>query len=436
MFVSRFSSNLECYTDPNKTEAEKIEAKSFKQLNCVAKLCNNSHFVEKEENLIKPINLREATGDATDIALLKFATENIQDAELLIENYTEIYQVPFNSKNKWMMKTLQIKDTQKHNEIFQDSINEDYSSLMFLKGAPDRLLVKCATMLREDGSEVEIDSSLRETIVQAQNEWCMKGQRVLMLCKKVLDSEKSAKLMVKSQIEIEDFVKESFDFCLVGMVGIIDPPRPMISDVIIKCREAGIRVLMITGDYALTAAAIAREIGIFTNDSYDTIENIHEKVSENIETETKQEGKYTSLILNGTELESIKEDEWRLITQYDEVVFGRISPEQKLLIVKEFQRDGYIVGVTGDGVNDAPALKSADIGIAMGAGSEVAMEASQLVLLDNNFSSILIAIENGRLVFYNLRKVILYLLPAGSIGNLILSVFYFKNIEHFFYFYN
>ena len=113
------------------------------------------------------------------------------------------------------------------------------------------------------------------------------------------------------------------------------------------------------------------------------------------------------------------DDEWRLVTPYSEIVFARTTPEQKLKTVKEFQSDKYIVGVTGDGVNDAPALKSADIGIAMGSGSEVAMEAAQLVLLDNNFASILVAIENGRLVFDNLRKVILFLLPAGSMGDFV-----------------
>ena len=127
----------------------------------------------------------------------------------------------------------------------------------------------------------------------------------------------------------------------------------------------------------------------------------------------------SALLLTGTDLENFTAEDWRLVTPYSEIVFARTTPEQKLKTVKEFQSDGYIVGVTGDGVNDAPALKSADIGIAMGSGSEVAMEASQLVLLDNNFSSILIAIQNGRLVFRNLRKVILYLLPGGCMAELI-----------------
>jgi sodium/potassium-transporting ATPase subunit alpha len=178
----------------------------------------------------------------------------------------------------------------------------------------------------------------------------------------------------------------------------------------------------------LTAAAIANDIGIFSNHKFDTIEKIHEKFKlGNSEVDIKAiANQNTSLLLNGSDLCYLNDAEWRIITKYDEVVFARTTPEQKLLIVKKFQRDGYVVGVTGDGVNDAPALKNADIGIAMGSGSEVAMEASQLVLLDNNFSSILIAIRNGRLVFGNLRKVILYLLPGGCVAELVpvlLSIF-------------
>lgn len=229
----------------------------------------------------------------------------------------------------------------------------------------------------------------------------------------------TTKLMVQSQSEIEEYVETSEDFCLCGMTGIIDPPREGISNVIKKCRQAGIRVFMITGDYALTAAAIASDIGILSNPTeVDTFEKVRLQVkmgdekSKEIENKKKvargEEEVVTneckSLILNGSELSKLTFDEWRLVTKYQEIVFARITPEQKLMIVNEFQNYGNVVGVTGDGVNDAPALKSADIGIAMGSGSEVAMEASQLVLLDNNFSSILIAIENGRLVFENLRK--------------------------------
>jgi len=152
---------------------------------------------------------------------------------------------------------------------------------------------------------------------------------------------------------------------------------------------------MVTGDYALTAAAIALQIGLFTTTEYDTIEKLRKK----------QNGPRKALLLTGSEMETLTDDEWRLITPYEQIVFARTTPEQKLRTVKEFQYDGNVVAVTGDGVNDSPALKKADIGIAMGGGSEVAIESAQLVLLDNNFASMIEAIKNGRLVFANLRKV-------------------------------
>ena len=150
------------------------------------------------------------------------------------------------------------------------------------------------------------------------------------------------------------------------------------SDVISKCRGAGIRVFMVTGDYALTAAAIAAEIGIFTNGEYDNVEGMKEKKRnyKKIESDDKKNDskkiyvknneKVTSLLMTGSEIETLEEDDWRYITTYDEIVLARTTPEQKLITVKQFRKDGFVVAVTGDGVNDAPALKNADIGIAMG----------------------------------------------------------------------
>jgi sodium/potassium-transporting ATPase subunit alpha len=157
---------------------------------------------------------------------------------------------------------------------------------------------------------------------------------------------------------------------------------------------------MVTGDYPITAAAIALQIGLFTTNDYDTIDKFRQK--NNFKNEKK------ALLLTGSEIETLTDDEWRQITPYEQIVFARTTPEQKLRTVKEFQYDKNVVAVTGDGVNDSPALKQADIGIAMGGGSEVAIEAAQLVLLDNNFVSIIEAIKNGRLVFANLRKVFHY----------------------------
>ncbi len=345
-----------------------------------------------------------------------------------------------------------------HKEVFGSGGGENTESenqqpassvVVMLKGAPDRLLPKCGHVLNEDGTDSEMTYEMREKITEMQNDWCSLGQRVLLLCRKYLNEEQTAAVIARGQGEIEKYINvESNDFCLVGIVGIIDPPREGISDVIETCRGAGIRVLMITGDYALTAAAIASDIGIFSSDDYDTIRDLKEKAAlgppppledpKKKDAEEKKKGggdddynnenkieikmarKMTSILLSGSDLNTVTEVEWRHITRYDEVVCARITPEQKLTIVQQYQKDGNVVSVTGDGVNDAPALKCADIGIAMGSGSEVAIEAAQLVLLDSNFASILVAIENGRLVFENLRKVILYLLPAGSIGNFIL----------------
>lgn len=203
------------------------------------------------------------------------------------------------------------------------------------------------------------------SLVELQNAWCILGQRVLIICKKKCKLDEVLAMQSSSTEEnlsntakLENYIHSSNDFCIVGLIGIIDPPREGIADVITKCRHAGIRVFMVTGDYALTAAAIALQIGIFTQHTYDTVETMRIKHKEKKETYDK-----SSLLLTGSDLDGLSPDDWRLITPYQEIVLARTTPEQKLRTVKEFQQDGYIVGVTGDGVNDAPALKSADIGI-------------------------------------------------------------------------
>ena len=431
MFVSNIlTGKIETQKSPHYDEKNA----AFNQLIAVAGLCNDAHFIEDEsfsnilmqskrklsrKNSIVPVQ-EQIKGDATDIALLKFATDYVHEIDNLRQNYTLLTEIPFNSKNKWMMKALQVKNVTTHNAAFDENAT-DQTCLMLLKGAPDKLLRKCKTILQSDGTEAELNDESKLSIISVQNDWCMLGQRVLLLCKKNMNSKDVRDICIKSLCDVEAHVEESNDFCLVGLVGIIDPPRENMSDVIAKCRTAGIRVLMVTGDYSLTAAAIAKDIGIISNleivDSLDRLREKEKLMSLNNANSKKKKSIYkNALVLNGTDIDLLTDFDWRVITKYQEIVFARTTPEQKLKIVNEFQRDGYIVGVTGDGVNDAPALKKADIGIAMGSGSEVAMEASQMVLLDNCFSSILIAIENGRLVFDNLRKVILYLLTAGCMG--------------------
>ena len=403
MFVSKAVSGSK---ELDLTTNYETKAESFKTFVSVCCLCNEAKFLDDENREKENISVcqRKAKGDATDIAILRFAAKHVENVETLRDYYTCLLDIPFNSRNKWMMKVVKFIET-------------DIDS-MVLKGAPDKLLIKCSRIINEDGTDTELTQLMKLNLIKTQNDWCMLGQRVLLICIKNLTHIETDNLKGMSSTSLENYVNDSDDFCLLGMVGIIDPPREGIYDVIKTCRGAGIRVLMVTGDYLLTAAAIAKKIGIFSNlEMVDTLDCMREKNKLiNLSLKTEKNIQNYSLLLNGSDVDFLMDNDWRSITKYKEIVFARTTPEQKLLIVNEFQKDGYIVGVTGDGVNDAPALKKADIGIAMGSGSEVAMEASQMILLDNSFGAILTAIENGRLVFYNLRKVILYLLCAGSMG--------------------
>ena len=368
----------------------------------------------KKEAANKIANIK---GDPTDKALLKFSSEYVYQVENLRRNYSIIHDIPFNRKNKWMMKSFQIKNLTTHNTVFGDNLVEE-KCLIFLKGAPDKLLNKCKTLLEASGETSDLNDTMRSNIIKIQDQWCTLGQRVLLLCKKVLDSKETRELCLKNQVVLEKYIDELDDFCFLGMVGLVDPPRENMYEVIHTFRSSGIRVFMVTGDYCLTAAAIAREIGIITNneiiDSLEKMRALDESFHLNMN--HKESIHNNSLLLSGVEIENLTESDWRIMTKFQEIVFARTTPEQKLRLVKELQDDDYIVGVTGNGLNDAPALKKADIGISMGDGSEIAMDASQMILLDSHFSSILIGIENGRLVFENLRKVILYLLSAGCMG--------------------
>lgn len=192
-------------------------------------------------------------------------------------------------------------------------------------------------------------------------------------------------------------------FRFLGLISLIDPPRPNVAEAVRKCRSAGIRLLMVTGDHPLTAAAIGRATGILTD--YRPTEILLKNLWDYDE---------RSCVIHGNTLKSIKNEQLdQIIKSHQEIVFARTSPQQKLIIVESCQRLGEVVAVTGDGVNDSPALKKADIGIAMGiTGSDVSKQASDIILLDDNFSSIITGIEEGRLIFDNLKKSICYTLSS------------------------
>ena len=244
MFVGSVSVNNK---DLNIKECHTEDAKhgcAINQFVATCLLCNNAKFDEDE--LEVAINQRKANGDATDIALLRFGEENMHFHKIE-NNYTVLSEIPFNSKNKWMMKFVEPKDLNSHRVLFGEK--ESSNKIVFIKGAPDYLLKKAQFVLNEDGSQRELDDETYNEIIKLQTDWCNAGRRVLLLMKKHCSDKDVNFLMASSSIETERFVHQADDFCVVGMAGIIDPPREGIVDVVNKCRTAGIRVMMVTGNY-------------------------------------------------------------------------------------------------------------------------------------------------------------------------------------------
>ncbi|MBI3948231.1 MAG: HAD-IC family P-type ATPase [Armatimonadetes bacterium] len=296
-------------------------------------------------------------GDPTEAALLIAAARLGVEPEEAREAFPLFGQIPFESERR-----------------YSASFHErDGRHLVFVKGAPERLLDMCARMLL-DGEPVDLD---RERVLNAAQDLAAQGLRVLAMAYRALPER-------PEDVEVE---AEPGGLIFLGLQGMKDPPRPGVREAVAGCREAGMRVIMITGDHALTARAIARELGI-TGDG--------------------------APVLTGVDLE--KMDARALRERVREVsVYARVAPEHKLRIVQALQSHGEVVAVTGDGVNDAPALKAADIGIAMGkSGTDVAREAADMVLADDNFISIYAAVEEGRVTFDNVRKVTFFLISTGA----------------------
>lgn len=282
-----------------------------------------------------------------------------------------------------------------------DAISDPLSTLM-IKGAPDILLPRCGFMLGDKGDTIPMTEPQIWRIEAIKDAWSRQGKRVILLARKDTVTPFSA----NHEKEVLIAARQGLTF--VGLVGIVDPPRDEISEVVRILRGASIRIFMVTGDFKLTAQAIAEECGIISNAAMlDDVSALAREV--------KPGFPRRSMILSGPELITLNENQWDQLCQYEEIVFARLvyiehhtlnlctnfirtTPEQKLRIVKEFQARENIVGMTGDGVNDAPSLKAADIGIAMGSGSDIAIEAADMVLLDS-FAAIVVAVQYGRLVY-------------------------------------
>lgn len=327
-------------------------------------LCNESSvYVENGEYKIQ--------GDPTEAALIVSAMKVGLSPEEEKERYRQIAIIPFESERGYMA-TLHRHKGKKY---------------LFVKGAPEKVLEMCI----KDSFGNEID---REKILHMANEFAKRGLRILAFAYREIKEE--IEEITCKEIEKCDTVS---GLIFAGLQGMIDPPRPEAIEAIKGCKSAGIRVVMITGDHAVTAKAIGEMLGI--SDS-------------------------KSKVLTGKELERMSDEE--LFHKVKEVsIYARVSPEHKLRIVEQLKRHGEIVAVTGDGVNDAPALKATHIGIAMGkSGTDVVKEASDMVLTDDNFASIFHAVREGRIVFDNIRKVTFFLIPTGvaSILSIILAMLF------------
>lgn len=380
-------------------------SKPLRQLVHLSAVCNAAEF--DASTVGAPVADRKINGDATDSAILRFA-EATTPVSSLRAFWRSIFQVTFNSKNKFAINVVQA-----------DSAPEEGTVLM-IKGAPDILLPRCGSYVDKNGFVERITDSDRQELERTKDTWSSQGKRVILLARKGLDNMQFNPVEQPREYETDIMGRATHELVLVGLVAIVDPPRAEIPEVVQTLRGAGVRVFMVTGDFKLTAAAIAADCGIITQPKHkvDDVTNLafSDDYLESVgirETKSYDFERSHAIVLSGADLETLDESQWDKLCKYDEVVFARTTPEHKLRIVKELQARSLTVGMTGDGVNDAPSLKAADIGIAMGSGSDIAIEAADMVLLDS-FAAIVEAVKYGRVVYDNLKKTIAYLLPAGS----------------------
>merc|ERR1712088_867248 len=308
------------------------------------------------------------------------------------EKYAKVHEIPFNSTNK-----------------FQLSIHKvDGKHLLVMKGAPERILDRCSQILI-NGKEEELNDQRKQEFETAYETLGGLGERVLGFCSFTLD-EAQYPYGYNFDTEAENFPMSDLTF--VSLISMIDPPRAAVPGAVEKCRSAGIKVIMVTGDHPITAQAIARGVGIISPEN-ETVADIAKRC--NIPEEKVNPRDAKAAVVHGSRIKDMSaQDIDDVIRYHKEIVFARTSPQQKLIIVEGCQRAGQIVAVTGDGVNDSPALKRADIGIAMGiAGSDVSKQAADMILLDDNFASIVTGVEEGRLIFDNLKKSIAYTLTSN-----------------------
>ncbi|MCI1990207.1 MAG: cation-transporting P-type ATPase [Oscillospiraceae bacterium] len=336
---------------------------ALSELLTVAALCCNARLLPPGGDSSRFTVL----GDPTEAALLVLAQKDGLDLKQLNADLPRLRELPFDSGRKRMTTIHQVPGE---------------GRVAFIKGAPKEVLELC-THQKHDGAVVPFAKEDFQKIMDVNDGYAREGLRVLAVATRSLKDDASL------PVSLSEYTPEAVerDLTFLGLVAMVDPPRADVANAVKECHNAGIRIIMVTGDYGLTAESIARRIGIIKGD--------HPR------------------IVTGIELQKMKPDELKQALK-GEVIFARVAPEQKLQVVSALQDMGEIVAVTGDGVNDSPALKKADIGVAMGlSGTDVAKEAADMILTDDNFASIVHAIEEGRAVYNNIRKFVQYIFTSN-----------------------
>jgi calcium-translocating P-type ATPase len=326
---------------------------ALRELTCSVSLCNNAE--------IDPNRRGHGTGDATEVALLEWAASRGEDVTRARREQARRQQFHFDPRLK-LMSTI-------------DASPGEHRIALHAKGAPEEVLARSSRIRCKDGTERPLAAEQRSRVTRAVDDYAAQGLRVLGIAHRELD-ERGRPAADRADIEQ--------DLSFLGLVAMFDPPRPQVADAVARCQRAGVRIIVVTGDHARTAEAIARRVGIVRD---------------------------AATIITGDQIDSLDDDALdELLRKEQTLVFARSSPEAKLRIADALRDQGEVVAMTGDGVNDAPALRRADIGVAMGrSGTDVAREASTMILVDDNFASIVTAIEEGRRVYANVKKFMFYI---------------------------
>ncbi|KAH7049772.1 hypothetical protein BKA57DRAFT_535454 [Linnemannia elongata] len=350
-----------------------------------AALCSRAMFDRTDV----PVPERQVLGDATESGLMRFAASNVRNIDAMDGLYPKVFEIPFNSETKWAMTIHQ-----------KEHAAGKFTLLM--KGAPERILRLCSTILI-DGQAISLTEEHVKAFDATYEMMASKGHRVLAFAQMLLPRDEYPD---NYMFDREKKNYPTTNLCFVALISLEDPPKHGVREAIGRCRSAGIKVMMVTGDHPLTAFAIARKINLVLSDTKEMVAK-HRGCS----VDEVEDHECNAVVVHGEQIDSLTDEEWDSIFAKPEVIFARTSPKHKLQIVKHAQSLGHIVGVTGDGVNDSPALKKADLGIAMNiSGSDVSKEAAAMILLDDNFASTVRGIEEGRLIFTNLKKSIQYTL--------------------------